>query len=694
MTFTTDLNTLLGQLTTAIDQINEILIGSETDTVTIGGVVKPSISKAIEDQFDSFNRVAYATRAELYADLNWDANRLASVTNDPTAAYNGEYIKIGASGTGSWQMASDDRITQIQSDIESSLQTLDAEVDQQFADLGIYPDTALQKNLALAITDALGKLALGIDALGNQIYGRHAVEAGNRIAWGVTDENGQSPFFITEQGYVHIQNLLMALSTAFPFAISDSNGKRIFGVDPTGAVSIGNLVIETASDEIQFAITDANGQAMIVVAADGNATLAQTADAADYPVPAALNHYISYGQSLSVGRDTPAITTTQPYANKTLGNGVYSGNTEWGAGVFPRSTSLIALIEGIIRDYESPCSGCCNAIIEFVRDISPGIDYTAQQRDFIGTSAGYGGMPLISLGRGTEAYQNLINQVSDAMTAAAAAGKTYNVAMISWMQGESDIPYFSGGTEKVVYKQRLKRLVLDLRNDIAGILGERYTWPFISYQLATNTKPYSPAPVYRPDIALALVECAMEEPDWYLACPMYQFDYIDAFHLDALSTRRSGAYFAKTYHKVIYGSGHKPLYPLRGRRQGTLVEIEFCVPYGVLVLDTTLVALADNYGFSAVDDNGAVSITSVALSGPDRVLITLSGTPTGEVTIRYGWGDAPTSGDDFSTWPVGRTAGARGNLRDQEGNIYVFDAGTGNEYALHNYCVIFELEVG
>lgn len=46
--------------------------------------------------------VAYATRAELFADLAHDAGTTGLVYDDPDAALNGFYVKSGASGAGAW----------------------------------------------------------------------------------------------------------------------------------------------------------------------------------------------------------------------------------------------------------------------------------------------------------------------------------------------------------------------------------------------------------------------------------------------------------------------------------------------------------------------------------------------------------------------------------------------------------------
>lgn len=54
----------------------------------------------------SVGAVVYQTRATLFADLAHAANTLGVVWGDSTAAYNGVYVKNGASGTGSWTLTS------------------------------------------------------------------------------------------------------------------------------------------------------------------------------------------------------------------------------------------------------------------------------------------------------------------------------------------------------------------------------------------------------------------------------------------------------------------------------------------------------------------------------------------------------------------------------------------------------------
>lgn len=65
----------------------------------------------VVEQAQAGGHIGFAAKAAMDADLAHPANTLAEVTNDPTPANNGTYIKLGASGAGSWQMSSYDRFS-------------------------------------------------------------------------------------------------------------------------------------------------------------------------------------------------------------------------------------------------------------------------------------------------------------------------------------------------------------------------------------------------------------------------------------------------------------------------------------------------------------------------------------------------------------------------------------------------------
>ena len=64
---------------------------------------------AVETRLAAVSTAAklYQTRANLYADLTEDANTLAWVYGDSTVSYNGIYMKVGSSGSGSWTRVGD-----------------------------------------------------------------------------------------------------------------------------------------------------------------------------------------------------------------------------------------------------------------------------------------------------------------------------------------------------------------------------------------------------------------------------------------------------------------------------------------------------------------------------------------------------------------------------------------------------------
>ncbi|HHF3058953.1 TPA: hypothetical protein ACPJ0X_000354 [Vibrio diabolicus] len=91
---------LLDSFQKNIDWLNQILKGGSFDTVLIDGVLKPSISKDISDQYARIQamvqgRVSYATKADMDADTTQPENTIAEVWNDTTITNNGLYGRTG-----------------------------------------------------------------------------------------------------------------------------------------------------------------------------------------------------------------------------------------------------------------------------------------------------------------------------------------------------------------------------------------------------------------------------------------------------------------------------------------------------------------------------------------------------------------------------------------------------------------------
>ncbi|MFZ2869922.1 hypothetical protein, partial [Zavarzinia sp.] len=111
------------------------------DGVPASGIAQPNkatiraLGQSLDTTFDDLRQILAlggvtvyrTTRALLYADLAHAADTIAAVTLDVTAAYNGIYVKAGASDTGSWS-----QIFQF-TDSASVLASLTAYVDDEIA---------------------------------------------------------------------------------------------------------------------------------------------------------------------------------------------------------------------------------------------------------------------------------------------------------------------------------------------------------------------------------------------------------------------------------------------------------------------------------------------------------------------------------------------------------------------------------
>ena len=126
--------------------------------------------------------IGYTTLALLNADLVHPANALAIVTNDATPANNTTYIKLGASGAGSWQVAAD-RITAITTQLAG------------YVAAGLPIKAATPVGYSWALLDANGMVALGVKTDGTVVIHDAVITtmnatATNQIASTVVSKGG------------------------------------------------------------------------------------------------------------------------------------------------------------------------------------------------------------------------------------------------------------------------------------------------------------------------------------------------------------------------------------------------------------------------------------------------------------------------------------------------------------------------
>lgn len=382
---------------------------------------------------------------------------------------------------------------------------------------------------------------------------------------------------------------------------------------------------------------------------------------------AIYRHILNTGQSLAEGvNSTPALSTTQPYSNKSLSTSPIAG----------LSAPLIPLIEGVVAR-ESPASGRANSLSAAM----------AGNPVFIDTIHALGGTAYSGIKKGgsTSVYANGQTQASVARTQTIAAGAYYLPFGVTITHGETDQ---INGTTQAAYAGYMADMQADYENDWNALTGLSQTLPLFETQANTNSVGY---------IATAQFDAHRDNPGKViLVGPRYHLAYgaADHLHLTNTASKILGEMYAKVMKKVLVdGETWDPLMPVSVTRSGTTVTIDFHIPYGTLAIDTTNMAARDDYGFEFVQTGGsAISITGVSLADSNRKIeLTLSGVPDGtSPRIRYAWSCANHPDDNAYTQCGDPTDGGAigGNIRDTDTTTSPSSAGTGT--ALYDWLVTFD----
>ena len=391
-----------------------------------------------------------------------------------------------------------------------------------------------------------------------------------------------------------------------------------------------------------------------------------------------IHHVINYGQSVSQGQaGLPVISSVQRHNSLMFNGGVRA--RDGGTDLNTTRASLVPLAEAAWYSLgETPSAGTLEMIND-LRFAENGVNASQSGIEYLGSAPGAGGQTLKQLQMGGIPFHQMLFDVYHGNRLAATQGKTYRTTAVTWIQGESD---YMAKTSEADYITGLETLRLQIEWIQSAVNGRTDKIPLIAAQIADHLALNAP----RPSIALAHVTAAKSNPHIYLAAPMYMLDYADAYHLTAASSKWLGAYLGLAYKRVVIdGQAWKPVQPLWAKAYGRVMMVNFHVPKPPLVFDTTQVTNPGSYGFRVVDSNGVDNpVTGVALgAGGTVVWIATARDLTAGSKLRYAW---------TGTTQTGRIAGARGNLRDSQGDTVLFDP-TGLNKRMDNWCVIFEQTV-
>lgn len=521
---------------------------------------------------------------------------------------------------------------------------------------------------------------------------------GRKVAWGITDDSDKLGAYIAADGTINAENIKSDDNTEVAFAVLDGNDKTALSVDNNGNTTIGNAQI-TNNGVYPFAIVDYNSQLLLAIDNNGDIVnlgltkiknalknltdLFNKSSATISLQKTDYMHVFSYGQSLSRGTMcVNPINTTQPYQNVMFGGSTTSTtpsgqlDRNYENADYTKFLPLIAQDNGK-GEAESPVCGTVNGFVEL--QIKKGD--VANQWKMVGTAPGEGGRSVGYLSKNSGGrYEDLLKQVNAGKSIANSLGQSYSVWAITWTQAEQD---YAERTSRQNFKDTLIKLHDDLKKDIPLITGQTFTPPLICYQVASH-RYYK---LLRNDLALALLDASLERNDIMIACPMYQFEYSqDSLHLIAETSQQLGKYYARALDYVkTTGKKWQPLQVKNIIVQGRIIDIEF--NKSGLVLDTSLVTKTHNYGFDIWQGDVLQNIiASVTVIDKNRVRIVLNASLPSNAYLTYARG---RNGDPYKS---GKTEGARGNLRDSNGDTDNYTDRQGVKY-MHNWCVAFETKL-
>jgi hypothetical protein len=366
------------------------------------------------------------------------------------------------------------------------------------------------------------------------------------------------------------------------------------------------------------------------------------------PVYFAVNHLLCTGQSLSVGSGgSPALSTTQPFANKMFNTGVLAGGTNL--------TSFVPLVEAAV---ETMSSGLANQVTKLASEVVlKALPPPENTHALLVSCHGVGGQPYSALKKGTTPYANGLAQMKAAQSISTTQKLSYVIRGVTAVHGESD--QSSGNT---AYAANLATWQSDYETDAKALTGQTEPVPFFHTQISCWTKYNSKTST----IPLQQLQASVTSGGKIVMVgPKYFLPYTDGVHLTNVGYRWMGEYYAKAYTRVILErAAWEPLRPTTVTRSGAVITVQFIVPSPPLVLDTTRVSDPGHNGFEYWDDSAAPpAISKVALAGADKVEITLASAPAGKTrSIRYAYTGTVGAA-------AGPTTGPRGNLRDSDAAV-------------------------
>ena len=643
--------------------------------------------------------INYETKDEMDAAGAPANGQMAKVWNDPTEENNGEYGWDGAA----WAPNAFD-VKAIIGKADQNGAILDRlpalEADKTPAEIPDQHAAAIVDNagkVAAAITKAGGVAVSDIEILG---AGELAAANGTEYVYAIRDKNGRAALAIDKTGAVHIIrageiNDPESFAAGCSSGICASDGSLLIGFKSDGTALLtltkesaeklaASLVINPAQITGPGNVYNASliGPGLYRYMADGYGGIrgylqraGSTTEMAETAGP--IEFIGASGQSLSIGggatENAPGseIFTTDPiYPHHAL---MFNTGTRGAEGKELNPETLTDFVPAYevfngSNQAETQGSGMMRALH------NQHVENNERVKTYVYRTHGRGGAYLSELVKnGTDdMYANGLKEVAAARRIAALYNREIIVRAITWTHGEQD----RTGLSRIDHFNQLTQLIADYRADWGAELPENNPEiGFIIDQLSASSSAAGGAG----NSALAHYDVFKDDPNVVISTPKYFMEYSASVHLKPVWYSILGEYQARAYReKYQLGNNWNPVYPLSVSRSAAVIDIQMNVPDGSLVIDTTTLPAAENYGFEFIDDSGNTpEILNVEIVGTDTVRVTLASEPTGTVkTIRYA----------YSGTGATLRAGAWGNIHDSNNETSQSDPSV----ILYNWLLTFE----
>ncbi|URC22642.1 hypothetical protein KASHIRA_00480 [Serratia phage vB_SmaM-Kashira] len=402
-------------------------------------------------------------------------------------------------------------------------------------------------------------------------------------------------------------------------------------------------------------------------------------------ITAQYNGVIMLGQSLSTGYEGwPALTGVESrLGNLMLGDAtrparrgsnafepLNNGNLNPLKAVVqtPDGTRLLtdsevaALAPGASNEGESPIV----AAVNYMKHLW--LDHVGKEIDddmvFIASDCGVAGRSIEQLRNN---HWNMFTQAVDKQKAAAdAAGKTFNIPVVFFMQGEWNYAANGGTSDKDAYKALLKAYRKDAVDYIISVTGQLKPPAFIMYQTGAN---YTGADDQL-TIGRAQWEVAQEVPGCYIATTIYE-QTDKGGHLQPNGYRSTGINLGWAAFQIAVLRGNfEPTHMLSAVAKDNEALVNILAPtYPIVFRDAYVGVTPTMYptrGFLFKDGVGVLPVTSIEVLKDSVVHAVFGRKISGDLTVTYA---SKTSNS------------GNGNVADSSSNLsmydYVYTEGTG-----------------